>query len=286
MQQRLRRYDVARWCTDFLHSLADVRAKQQRLAVRRLSNENRRQLRTAYASSGTRLLLLDYDGTLVSFRSHPAKARPDAQIMELLQHLADDPRNHVAVISGRDKNTLEDWLGGLNVSLVAEHGGWIRARGQSWRSTQPPAEDWKRLLRPILEIYSDRTPGSFVEGKDFSLVWHYRRAEPALAAVRTQELRDALVHLTETMDVAVFEGNKILEIRKHGINKGRAVEALMAGQDWDFLLAIGDDYTDEDAFAVLPENAYSIRVGLSISKARFNVDSVQDVRTLLKELRA
>jgi trehalose 6-phosphate synthase/phosphatase len=123
-----------------------------------------------------------------------------------------------------------------------------------------------------------------VEEKDFSLVWHYRRAEPALAAVRTHELRDALVNMTENMDVGVFEGSKILEVRKHGINKGRAAEYLLERENWDFVLAIGDDYTDEEMFAVMPKEAYSIKVGSSISKARFNVDTVQNVRNLLKKL--
>ena len=123
-----------------------------------------------------------------------------------------------------------------------------------------------------------------MEEKDFSLVWHYRRAEPALADVRTHELRDALVNLTENMDVGVFEGSKILEVRKHGINKGRAAENLMEQDNWDVLLAAGDDYTDEEMFAVMPEKAYSIKVGLGISQARFNVDAVQNVRNLLKIL--
>ncbi|MBM4028878.1 MAG: trehalose-phosphatase, partial [Planctomycetes bacterium] len=284
MQERLRRYDVARWCTDFLHALTEVKTKQQRLRVHRLSDANRRQLRAAYDASRSRLLLLDYDGTLVSFRGRPRQARPDAEVMALLQRLAGDDRNHVVIISGRDKNTLENWLGELPVTLIAEHGGWIREAGQSWRSSRPPTADWKRTLRPILELYSDRTPGSLVEEKDFSLVWHYRRAEPALAAVRTQELRDTLVHLTESMDVGVFEGHKILEIRRQGIDKGQAVESLIRDRPWGFILAVGDDYTDEDLFAVLPDGACSLRVGTSISRARFNLDAVPDVRSLLKQL--
>ncbi len=114
------------------------------------------------------------------------------------------------------------------------------------------------MMRPILELYADRTPGSLVEEKDFSLVWHYRQADPSLASVRMQELRGALASLTENMDVGVFEGSKILEIRRYGISKGHAVDYVTAGKKWDFLLA-GDDYTDEEMFAALPENAYSSR---------------------------
>jgi len=143
---------------------------------------------------------------------------------------------------------------------------------------------WKKSIRPVLELYSDRTPGSTVEEKNFSLVWHYRRAEPELAYIRGQELKTALVNLTENLDVGVFEGNKILEVKNHVVNKGRATEHWLAETDWDFILAAGDDYTDEEMFRVLPEQVYSIKVGFTASKARFNVDSVEEIRTLLKRL--
>jgi len=284
MQERLRRYDISRWGADFLSALVTVRARQQEMAVHKLSADIRGTLCAEYGKSTRRLLLLDYDGTLVSFRRRPVEAKPDDEIIGLLEHLTADGGNTVAIITGRDRKTIDQWLGGLNVILVAEHGGWIREKDGVWRSPQPPNEDWKRTIRPILELFSDRTPGAFVEEKDFSLVWHYRRAEPALAHVRMQELRDTLVNLTETMDVGVFEGSKILEIRRLGISKGRAVAHLIAQNGWDFLLAAGDDYTDEEMFAVLPADAYSIRVGIGASRARFNVDTVHDMRSVLTRL--
>jgi len=129
-----------------------------------------------------------------------------------------------------------------------------------------------------------RTPGSTVEEKDFSLVWHYRRADPELAYVRGQELRGALVNLTENLDVGVFEGNKIIEVKSQGVNKGRAAEHWLAERGWDFILGAGDDYTDEEMFSVLPDDAYSIKVGFTASIARFNVDSARDIRMLIKRL--
>ncbi|MEN6429152.1 MAG: bifunctional alpha,alpha-trehalose-phosphate synthase (UDP-forming)/trehalose-phosphatase [Phycisphaerales bacterium] len=284
MQERLRRYNVNRWSSDFLHALADVKTRQGRMAANRLHREAVETLCKEYAAAKTRLLLLDYDGTLVGFKSRPDKAGPDPEIVELLESLIADPNNRVAIVSGRDKETLENWLGDLNLSIVGEHGGWIREEGRGWRNSQPLNEQWKQMIRPILELYADRTPGSLVEEKDFSLVWHYRRSDSSLASVRVQELRGALASLTENMDVGLFEGSKILEIRRYGISKGRAAEHLTAGKEWDFLLAAGDDYTDEEMFAALPENAYSIKVGQGCSKARFNVDTVQDIRMLLRRL--
>jgi trehalose 6-phosphate synthase/phosphatase len=284
MQERLRRYDVSRWSSDFLNALSDIKKTQKELSVRKLSESNRQKLINDYVRSQKRLLLLDYDGTLVGFKGKPTQAEPDEEIMSLLQSLSSNANNTVVIISGRDRATLEKWLGNLKVALVAEHGGWFRQKNEGWQSLEPFTGDWKDTIRPILELYSDRTAGSSVEEKDFSLVWHYRRADPELAYLREQELRGALLNLTENLDVGVFEGNKILEIRNVGVNKGRAAEFWTAKQNWDFLLAAGDDYTDEEMFSVLPDGAYSIKVGISISKARFNVDTLNEIRSLLKEL--
>ena len=284
MQKRLQRYGIERWSTDFIHALEEIRTQQESVSVHKLSPAAQDTLKQKYDASNRRLLLLDYDGTLVGFRGRPGQAGPDQEIKDILGALTRDSANLVTIISGRDKDTLDKWLGTIGVQIVAEHGGWLRERSGDWRSFQPISEEWKDTIRPILDLYADRTPGSHVEEKDFSLVWHYRRAEPALADVRTHELRDALVNMTENMDVGVFEGSKILEVRKHGINKGRAAEHLMQQNNWSFLLAAGDDYTDEEMFAVMPEEAYSIKVGSSLSKARFNVDTVQNIRNLLKKL--
>ena len=122
------------------------------------------------------------------------------------------------------------------------------------------------------------------EEKEFSLVWHYRKVDPEFGLVRVRELKDALLHLTANLSLEVSEGNKVIEIKNAGINKGRAVLRWITKKNWDFILAIGDDWTDEDMFAVLPESAYSIKVGLSPSQAKFNVNSWIDVRSLLEEL--
>jgi len=284
MQERLRRYDVCRWSSDFLNALSEVRKTQQELSVRKLSEAVRQELTNDYTKGRKRLLLLDYDGTLVGFHGKPAKAGPDEEIASLLRILSNNPNNRVVVISGRDKETLEKWLGGLNVGLVAEHGAWVKQMGSDWQCMEPLSDDWKNSIKPILEVFSDRTPGSSVEEKDFSLVWHYRRANRELAYVREHELRDAVTNMTANLDVGTFEGSKILEIRKLGVNKGRAAEFWLAKDEWDFVMAAGDDYTDEEMFAVLPDEAYSIKVGIGVSKARYNVDSVREVRSLLKEL--
>ncbi len=284
MQERLRRYNVSRWSEEFLHALSDIKKTQHQLSARRLSESIIEQLIRDYRKSSKCLFLLDYDGTLVGFKGKPAEAGPDKEILTLLGALSEKPENKVVIISGRDKVTLEDWLGNLGAALVAEHGGWIRRDDREWQSVQPFEVKWKETIRPILELYADRTPGSIVEEKNFSLVWHYRRADPELAYLRVQELKSALLNLTENLDIGVFEGSKILEVKSMVVTKGRAAETWIAQKKWDFILAAGDDYTDEEMFGSLPEDAYSIKVGFAASKARFNIDSVKEIRSLLKKL--
>ena len=73
--------------------------------------------------------------------------------------------------------------------------------------------DWKERVRPILQLFVDRLPGALLEEKEFSLAWHYRRADPEQASLRAKELLDDLTGYTRNIDVQVFEGNKVIEVR-------------------------------------------------------------------------
>ena len=167
MQRRLRRYDVTRWANDFIQALLAIKDEQKRLQARLMTPETRDELMESFESAERRLLLLDYDGTLVSYAVEPQMARPTELVLNLLGDLASKPANAVVLISGRDKKTLETWFGMLPLSLVAEHGVWIKERNKDWRMIKPLSNDWKPRIAPLLETYADRLPGSFVEEKEF-----------------------------------------------------------------------------------------------------------------------
>jgi len=190
----------------------------------------------------------------------------------------------VIIVSGRDRKTLDSWFGKLNLGLVAEHGAWVKERGGTWETVELLQNDWKKEIRPVLEMYVDRTPGSFIEEKDFSLVWHYRKTVPGQGDLRALELKNALLDLTSNLNLEVLEGSKVIEVRNAGVNKGRSALHWVTKEMWDYILAIGDDVTDEDIFSVLPSSAYSIKIGLNPSQARFNLRSVYDTNKLLNEL--
>lgn len=284
MQKRLRRYDLDSWAGDFMDGLSRISSVRERLSAKRLSGDGTKSLADAYARAGKRLILLDYDGTLVDFADTPDAARPDEALIELIGALAGDPKNEVVIISGREKGDLTAWFGDLDVGLVAEHGIWVKDKGADWGMIEPLRDDWKRDVRPFLERYVDRTPGSFIEEKDHSLVWHYRKAVPGLGSARARQLKDEMTLLIANLNLGVLEGSKVVEIKSAGINKGRAALHWVLRERWDFILAVGDDPTDEDVFAALPESAYSIRVRLIPSQAKLNVESPEEVRLLLTDL--
>ncbi len=281
MHDRLRRYNVMQWAHDFMDKLTTTPELQKPFLAKRITPQVSGRIVADYRNAKRRLLLLDYDGTLKSFTERPEQATPDEHIRDILARLGADEQNEVAVISGRGKQFLDEHLGALDITLIGGHGVWMREAGGDWRVIEQINSDWKDTILPILQLHVDRTPGATVEEKEFSLAWHYRRAEPELAAVRLAELKDALLSLTSNLDVSILEGNKVLEIKNSNINKGRAATACYAKDEWDFVIAIGDDWTDEDMFAVLPEDAYTIRVGAVVSNATYFLNSVDEVREML-----
>jgi trehalose 6-phosphate synthase/phosphatase len=282
MQRRLQRYDVTRWASEFLGSLIGMGKTQERIDSKMLSFAIQQDIVARYRFSERRLLFLDYDGTLTPLVRLPTMAKPDRTTLGLLRALVSEPRNTVVIVSGRDRHTLEEWFAELALGLVAEHGAWLRPKGQGWQRAKPLSGDWKQQVLPILEMYADRLPGAFVEEKEDSLAWHHRMADPEQAGQRASELIDHLLQLTAKAGLQVVRGNKVVEVRSAGVDKGSALLAWTGGGDYDFVLGIGDDTTDEDLFKALPEAAVSIRVGISATHARYNVRSSAQVTELLR----
>src|SRR5881296_1129446 len=284
MQNRIGRYDVIRWGQDFTGKLNSVKDQQKRFSARLIDKSTREKLIKDYTSSANRILFLDYDGTLSPFKERPETAVPGAILLSTLNALAEDPRNNLVIVSGRHRDLLHKWFGPLSVGIVAEHGAWIREKDKDWLPAIKVESNWKEKVRPILQSYEDRLPGSFAEEKEFSLVWHYRAADPELASVRSKELADELGYFIENTELQVLQDSKSIEVRNVGIDKGMAAKLLLSEKTFDFVLAVGDDLADEELFKVLPEKSYSIKVGLAKSYAKFNLKNHRDVVQLLTDL--
>jgi trehalose 6-phosphate synthase/phosphatase len=228
------------------------------------------------------LLLLDYDGTLANFAPTPELAAPDPALLALLHRLVARPRTEVHVVSGRRRETLERWLGALGVGLHAEHALWSRPPGGGWTAAPVGDTAWREPALAILREFADRTPGSLVEVKTVGLAWHYRAADPEHGPAQAKELSLHLSTLLSNAPVELLPGDMVLEVRPHGVHKGRAVQqALAHAAPGTLVLAMGDDRTDEDLFAALPAGSVAIHVGPTPSRAPLRIADVSTARALL-----
>jgi trehalose 6-phosphate synthase/phosphatase len=220
----------------------------------------------------------------VPFARHPGEAMPDKNLLKLLSLLATDVRTDLTIISGRSVATLQKWFDDLPINLVAEHGASIRHQDGAWSTEYEEDMSWKQLIRPTLELFSQRSPGSFVEEKRYTLAWHYRNVDADLGFGRSRELLDNLYHLVRNGQLQVIDGNKVIEVRIAGIDKGVAARRVIQDKPYDFILAVGDDKTDEDMFRALEHKAATIKVGSGHTLAQYTLSSQQEVLQLLNTL--
>jgi trehalose 6-phosphate synthase/phosphatase len=283
LRERVVGHDVHRWASTFVAQLESAAAagssmRLSPLPALKAAIERARQAPYLFA-------LLDYDGTLVSFAPTPELASPDPEIHALLARLAARPRTEVHIVSGRKRETLERWFGTLPVGLHAEHGFWSRPPGGTWTGAEVHDGRWREAARAILRDFTDRTPGALVEEKTAGYAWHYRSSDPEYGAAQARELSVHLSALLSNSPVEILQGDKVVELRPHGIDKSRgARQALARRPDGAVVLAMGDDRTDEDLFAALPPGSISIHVGPSESRATLRVADVRAARAFLAEI--
>jgi trehalose 6-phosphate synthase/phosphatase len=286
LHSRVLRNNVFSWGDRFLTSLEEAVSARGRYADTQPKRLRSAEIRQAYIQARRRLLILDYDGTLVPFANYPEQAAPPPVLIRLLTALVTDSNNCVALVSGRQMENLDRWFGAIEgMWLVAEHGAELKPPGSnSWEPlrAQAPTE-WKSTVMPILEHYVDRTPGSFIEEKKHSVVLHYRMAEPEFGEWLANELVSMLEAMLAETELRAFRGEKIIEVRPVWVNKGEAFEHILAAQpEPDFLFAAGDDRTDEDLFEHIRGEAWTVHVGSGPTHAAFAVPDFESVRKLLE----
>ena len=294
-----------------------------------------------YGKAKKRVLLIDYDGTLVQAASYDVS--PDAELLSHLTALAADPRNAaVCVVSGRERKQLDNWFRNVpGIALLAEHGFWYKppdwsgSGSKDWQMLVPAGTEetikrWREIVEPILDQYHDATDGSLIRDKGTSMIWDYRDADPDFGQWQAKELMDHLESVLVNEQVDVFPGHNHVEIKAHGVSKATPVEMFL-GENWeihlrpesegatpgkvDFVMAIGDDRSDEemfmavDALVLNPEGAvvqkmscpmpgkekskghehlsvYCVTVGQKPSKADFYLDDSDDVVQLVRNFTA
>lgn len=284
MRRIVQKFNINLWVKNFMDKLQEVKQLQRSLLTKYATQEIRDQIKKDYQNAQNRYIFLDYDGTLVGFQGDIDKASPDEELYSILKNLTNDPKNRVIIISGRKYQTLQHWFGHLDLDMIAEHGAWQKQLVEEWRPLPLLTDKWKQEVKTVLDTYTDRTPGSFIEEKSYSLVWHYRKVEKGLGELRANEIINHLRMFIADKGLQMMEGNKVIEFKNIEVNKGKAAQNWLYNNHPDFIIALGDDHTDEDIFKALPPEAYTIKVGNNISAARYYVKDFKDVRALLKDL--
>ncbi|MCB9870077.1 MAG: trehalose-phosphatase [Planctomycetes bacterium] len=226
------------------------------------------------------LVASDYDGTLAPIVADPQQAHPCRDSVVALRMLAGLEETHVAVISGRALADLHR-LGGLppEVHLVGSHGGEF---------DQDFAEQLghvaRELLRRVvtqLEEIAATAPGLSVECKPASAALHYRNAQPAAARAAL----DAVLAGPAALEgVHTRHGKMVVELLLFETDKGDALNRIRRRVGASAVLFVGDDITDEHAFATLSGPDVGIKVGEGDTVAEFRVSGTEDVARLLARL--
>ena len=266
-----------------METLESKATPNEEIGVVKLSDQIVSTVVESFQQAAKKMLLLDYDGTLVEFHENPEMAVPDEAVLNTIKQLTLLPNTDVAIVSGRDNVFLEKWFGNLGLTLVAEHGYFVKEHKQEWVIKGEANNQWKKDVMPIMEAFTDRTPGTFIEEKTKSLVWHYRKTDPELADERVVELKTVLSSLISD-NLSIMDMDKALEVVNRQISKGTAVSELVSNKNYDFILCLGDDVTDENMFTSLPSHATTIKVGKKKTDAKYYIEDIEHVKSLLSIL--
>ncbi|HEX8680129.1 MAG TPA: trehalose-phosphatase, partial [Chthoniobacterales bacterium] len=284
MRDRVMKYDAQHWARTFIqqlttttetsHSAAD---EDPRGAAERLHDALQNGQRIA--------LFLDYDGTLREMERDPRAARPTPEIRALLRDLQQHDNLSLHILSGRSHQDLEAFFPDSDFTLVAEHGATVRhARQGDWEEwDRDVSYAWKDEIRELLRLYEQSTPGSWVEEKRTSLVWHFRNTDPEFGSWKANQLTHELSTMMANEPVKIRQGRKIVEVTSSEISKAFALRRLLHESEYGLVLCAGDDQTDETMFEIDEPHFVSIKVGPEPSRARYRVHDAAAFRKFLRE---
>ncbi len=281
MQNQISKNDVFKWSDNFIQQMKSIKLNSG--ISKHFDYSDRLSVLEKYQSSKRCLIILDYDGTLMELKSHPDLATPGEEINILLTKLCQKNKNEVVLISGRKKEALESWFGKIPLTLIAEHGIFVRK--EEWENIITESTPWKKDVQNIMERFSENCASSFVEEKSSSLSWHYRNADAESGFAQSRELINLLSDYLISTNVNILDGNKVVEVKPVQANKGEALKKMFDFSQYDCCICIGDDKTDEDMFEVVNHNkGITLKVGKGYSIAQYRLDGVSHVISFLNQL--
>jgi trehalose 6-phosphate synthase/phosphatase len=286
MRERVIRYDARHWARSFIEDLA-ADSDADPVTGKTNITEAKNQIKRANEKGEKIALFLDYDGTLREIEVEPRAATPNPAIESLLHRLSQQGNLDVTILSGRSEADLEAFFGRFPFRLIAEHGASWRPSGQKeWERVDRNLNyAWIDKLLAILRVYEQATPGSMIEEKPSSIVWHYRKADEEFGEWKANRLTQELTALGANQPIKVRPGKKMVEVTATENNKGAAVtRVLQPSPDYSIAICAGDDLTDESMFELTLPRLITIKVGPGPTQAGYRIPDPAAFRQFLSEL--
>jgi trehalose 6-phosphate synthase/phosphatase len=274
---------VQQWAGSFTSMLDRIFLFKKNMAEKELDEHKEAHIFKLIGKASQKLVFLNYDGCLISNYQNPDEAFPNKQIINLINELSEIKGITLVLLSARDHITLNNWFGSLKVDLIAEYGTWLKENNQ-WVQSQILRDEWKDEIYPLLSEFMNKTPGSFIDEKSYSLAWNYYSSDSFLADLRMPDLINALIYPCTKHKLEIIDGNKIIEIKPVGVDKKTVTRHWLNKRKWDFIMAIGADKTDEDIMEILPKDSISIRVGRRETIANYTLKNPLEVIRFLTNL--
>ncbi|KAJ7551871.1 hypothetical protein O6H91_06G033100 [Diphasiastrum complanatum] len=193
-----------------------------------------------FQESKNRLLILGFNATMTAQVEAPGRRGPDqikemklrlhAGLKDAFNVLCMDPKTTMVILSGSERSVLDEAFGEFNMWLAAENGMFLRHTQGEWMTTMPEHlnMDWVESVQLVFDYFCERTPRSYVEARETSLVWNYKYADVEFGRVQA---RDMLQHLwtgpISNAAVDVVQGSKSVEVRPVGVSKGAAIDRIL-----------------------------------------------------------
>lgn len=237
------------------------------------------------------LVASDFDGTLAPIVDRPDAVEPDLEALAALRRLSELDATLVAVVSGRSRAVLEQHLGqgraardGPGMILVGSHGAELDPAlfsGSLPTARRDPADD--RALAAAgerLDALAGEYPGAIVERKPTAVAFHVRQVEES----RRDEAAQRAAALADGGPLRLQAGHLVVELVMGDANKGDAIDAVRRATGATATVFVGDDRTDEHAFARLGPGDLAVKIGPGSTCAPVRISSQQDVAPLFRRL--
>jgi len=283
MKERVIKYDARHWAKSFIQDLsATIKHREGLPDTKEISSGVINRICAADKLG----LFLDYDGTLAELKKNPSDALPNEEVKDLFLKLESVGSMDVHIISGRTRDDLDQWFSEYGFNLIAEHGYYSKHHHTlEWIEFDPWADlSWKNQIIDVFQLYTGMTPGSVIEEKTSSVVWHYRNSDPEFGSWKAHQLVAELYEMLSNLPVEIHHGKKIVEVSSIKINKGSVMEHFMLSNNYDVVVCAGDDETDESMFRLTADNIVSIKIGVGDTAAGYRVSSPKAFRKFLAQV--